>query len=163
MSSVDVTREYTITNNWIQNNCSLSVHHFLLSNFSLFLTFNTLISHVRTNPHLKWEKFSIGAAAQLSPEWHKLIELMVWVSEALQASMGSQPQRAVRGSVVCRGHVGFSWQGPPEVPATARMKRILWVDTRWQELMWSSTSVTAFISYAMPLIPWSGDISDTVF
>lgn len=56
------------------------------------------------------------------------------------------PQWAFRGSRACRGHAGFSWQGPPQVPAAARMRRILQVDTRWQELMWSSTSVTAFIS-----------------
>lgn len=33
-------------------------------NLSLCLTFNTLISHVRTSPRWKWEKFSTGAAAK---------------------------------------------------------------------------------------------------
>lgn len=36
---------------------------------------------------------------------------------------------------------------PLRSAAAARMKRIVWVDTQWQGLMQSSTSVTAFISY----------------
>lgn len=51
--------------------------------FPPFLTFNTLISHVRTNPRLKLEKFSTGAAAKLGAEWQQLIELMARVSEGL--------------------------------------------------------------------------------
>lgn len=69
-----------------QINCALFLHHLPLSEIffpCLFLTFNTLISHVRTNPHLKLEKFSSGAAAEIGAEWQQLIELMVWVSEGL--------------------------------------------------------------------------------
>lgn len=142
---------------------SLCKTHFPTLNFSLFLTFNTLISHVRTNPRLKWEKFSTGAAAKALSG----VAQVDWVDgESVWSPVSlfeKRPQRAFHGSGVCRGHAGFSWQGPPQVLAAARMKRIFWVDTRWQELMWSSTSVTAFISYATPLIPRPGDISDTVF
>lgn len=45
---------------------------------------------------------------------------------------------------------------PLRSPAAARMKRIVWVDTQWQELMRSSTSVTAFISYTTAIDSLAG-------
>lgn len=133
-----------------------------------FFTFNTLISHVRTNSWWKWEKFSTGAAAKLSLEWHKLIELMVWTSKNPVKPFQEKKKKTPVGffSVVheCAGAtLALADRTPLRSPAAARMKRILGADTRWQELMWSSTSVTAFISYAVPLIPRLGDISDTLF
>lgn len=54
---------------------------------------------------------------KLSLEWHELIEPMVWVwSEAVSLFSRKGPSGAFHGSGVCRGHAGFSWQGPPSGP-----------------------------------------------
>lgn len=134
-------------------------------NLSLCLTFNTLISHVRTSPRWKWEKFSTGAAAKAQSrvarvDWADGVSVE-WSREPF---FKKRPQWGFPWFRSVPGPRRLQLTGPPlRSAAAASMKRILRVDTRWQELMWSSTSVTAFISYAMPLIPWLGDISDTLF
>lgn len=97
--------------------CSSTISHCQRFFFPcLFLTFNTLISHVRTNPHLKLEKFSSGAAAEIGAEWQQLIELMVWVSEGLQAFSRKPPM----GFPWFRNALGLCWlqlTGPPSGPS----------------------------------------------
>lgn len=73
MSSADYQRNHKTSSHTLD-------HRFTALCFLLL----TLISHVRTKPCLKLEKFSSGAAAaQQTTEWQKLIELMVRVSEEL--------------------------------------------------------------------------------
>lgn len=122
----------------------------------------TLISLVRTNPCLEMGQVLQWCSSNAQPRvahvyWAE--GLCVWSPVSL---FKTRTPRAFHGSGVCRGP-GFSWQDPPQVPVAARVKRMLWVETQWQELMCSSTSVTAFISHATWLIPWLGDIRDTLF
>lgn len=122
----------------------------------------TLISHVRTSPCLEMGKVLHWCCSNARPRvthvyWAE--GLSVWSPVSL---FKTRTPWAFHGSGVCRGP-GFSWQDPPQVPVAARVKRMLWAETQWQELMCSSTSVTAFISNVMWLIPWPGDISDTLF
>lgn len=81
----------------------------------------------------------------LSPERRALIELMPEVFW-----WKAPPQGFLR-------YASLRWQDPPQVPAATSVKR-----TR-TEPEWSPTSITAFISSAVPLISWPCDTATPSF
>lgn len=109
---------------------------------------------VKANPRLKkvllWCSFEVAHV-----DWGN--DSRVWeLSLPLSASPSWGPDGL---SMVqeCAGAVPAPADRTPlRSAAAARMKRIVWVDTQWQELMRSSTSVTAFISYTTAIDSLAG-------